>query len=56
MTHPLDDDVLLYETRHPPRPVKVDSHTELVDQVTGDWPDGAALGPEPGTPPAAGQQ
>ncbi|GLY13563.1 sulfurtransferase [Kineosporia rhizophila] len=36
-----DEDVLLYETGHIPGAVKVDWHTELNDQVTRDYVDGA---------------
>ena len=38
-----DEDVLLYETGHVPGAVKVDWHTELNDQVTRDYLDGAAF-------------
>jgi len=36
-----DEDVLLYDTGHIPGSVKVDWHTELNDQVTRDYLDGA---------------
>jgi thiosulfate/3-mercaptopyruvate sulfurtransferase len=38
-----DEDVLLYDTGHIPGSVKVDWHTELNDQVTRDYVDGAAF-------------
>src|SRR5205809_7437129 len=38
-----DEDVLLYDTGHIPAAVKVDSHTELNDQVRRDYLDGAAF-------------
>ena len=38
-----DEDVLLYETGHVPGAVKVDWHTELNDQVTRDYLDGAGF-------------
>lgn len=38
-----DEDVLLYDTGHIPGAVKVDWHTELNDQVTRDYLDGAAF-------------
>jgi thiosulfate/3-mercaptopyruvate sulfurtransferase len=38
-----DEDVLLYETGHIPGAIKVDWHTELNDQVTRDYLDGAAF-------------
>ncbi|QCB98080.1 sulfurtransferase [Arthrobacter sp. PAMC25564] len=38
-----DEDVLLYETGHIPGAVKVDWHTELNDDVTRDYIDGAAF-------------
>src|SRR5699024_5370238 len=38
-----DEDVLLYETGHIPGAVKVDWHTELNDQVTRDYVDGAGF-------------
>src|SRR3954471_18775280 len=36
-----DEDVLLYDTGHIPGAVKVDWHTELNDEVTRDYVDGA---------------
>ncbi len=36
-----DEDVLLYDTGHIPGAVKVDWHTELNDQVTRDYVNGA---------------
>ncbi|WP_246573335.1 sulfurtransferase [Kineosporia corallincola] len=36
-----DEDVLLYDTGHVPGAIKVDWHTELNDQVTRDYLDGA---------------
>jgi thiosulfate/3-mercaptopyruvate sulfurtransferase len=38
-----DEDVLLYDTGHIPGAIKVDWHTELNDQVTRDYLDGAAF-------------
>src|SRR6266571_2797669 len=38
-----DEDVLLYETGHIPRAVKLDWHTELNDPVTRDYVDGAGF-------------
>ncbi len=38
-----DEDVLLYETGHIPGAVKLDWHTELNDQVTRDYVDGAGF-------------
>jgi len=38
-----DEDVLLYDTGHIPGSVKVDWHTDLNDQVTRDYIDGAAF-------------
>ena len=38
-----DEDVLLYETGHVPGAVKVDWHTELNDEVTRDYVDGARV-------------
>lgn len=38
-----DEDVLLYETGHIPGSVKVDWHTDLNDDVTRDYVDGAAF-------------
>jgi thiosulfate/3-mercaptopyruvate sulfurtransferase len=38
-----DEDVLLYETGHIPGAIKVDWHTELNDQVTRDYLDGAGF-------------
>jgi thiosulfate/3-mercaptopyruvate sulfurtransferase len=38
-----DEDVLLYDTGHIPGSIKVDWHTELNDQVTRDYLDGAAF-------------
>jgi thiosulfate/3-mercaptopyruvate sulfurtransferase len=38
-----DEDVLLYDTGHIPGAVKVDWHTELNDQVSRDYLDGAAF-------------
>ena len=38
-----DEDVLLYDTGHIPGAVKVDWHTDLNDQVTRDYIDGAAF-------------
>jgi thiosulfate/3-mercaptopyruvate sulfurtransferase len=38
-----DEDVLLYETGHIPGAVKLDWHTELNDQVTRDYLDGAGF-------------
>ncbi len=38
-----DEDVLLYDTGHIPGAVKVDWHTELNDQVTRDYLDGAGF-------------
>ncbi|HEY8754578.1 MAG TPA: sulfurtransferase [Arthrobacter sp.] len=38
-----DEDVLLYETGHIPGSVKIDWHTDLNDEVTRDYVDGAAF-------------
>jgi thiosulfate/3-mercaptopyruvate sulfurtransferase len=38
-----DEDVLLYESGHIPSAIKVDWHTDLNDQVTRDYLDGAAF-------------
>jgi thiosulfate/3-mercaptopyruvate sulfurtransferase len=38
-----DEDVLLYETGHIPGAVKIDWHTDLNDEVTRDFVDGAAF-------------
>ncbi|MBE0011595.1 sulfurtransferase [Arthrobacter sp. AET 35A] len=38
-----DEDVLLYDTGHIPGAVKVDWHTDLNDEVTRDYVDGAAF-------------
>ncbi|MHC8607495.1 sulfurtransferase [Paenarthrobacter ureafaciens] len=38
-----DEDVLLYETGHIPGAVKIDWHTDLNDEVTRDYVDGAAF-------------
>ena len=38
-----DEDVLLYETGHIPGAVKVDWHTDLNDEITRDYVDGAAF-------------
>jgi thiosulfate/3-mercaptopyruvate sulfurtransferase len=38
-----DEDVLLYDTGHIPGAIKVDWHTELNDQITRDYLDGAAF-------------
>ena len=38
-----DEDVLLYETGHIPGSVKIDWHTDLNDDVTRDYIDGAAF-------------
>ncbi len=38
-----DEDVLLYETGHIPGAVKIDWHTDLNDEVTRDYVDGAGL-------------
>jgi thiosulfate/3-mercaptopyruvate sulfurtransferase len=38
-----DEDVLLYETGHIPGAVKIDWHTDLNDDVTRDYVDGAAF-------------
>jgi thiosulfate/3-mercaptopyruvate sulfurtransferase len=38
-----DEDVLLYDTGHIPGAIKVDWHTELNDQVTRDYLDGAGF-------------
>ena len=38
-----DEDVLLYETGHIPGAIKIDWHTDLNDQVTRDYVDGAAF-------------
>jgi thiosulfate/3-mercaptopyruvate sulfurtransferase len=38
-----DEDVLLYDTGHIPGAIKVDWHTELNDQVTRDYLDGASF-------------
>src|SRR6187200_726343 len=38
-----DEDVLLYDTGHIPGAVKVDWHTELNDQVSRDYLDGAGF-------------
>ncbi|MDP5225891.1 MULTISPECIES: sulfurtransferase [Arthrobacter] len=38
-----DEDVLLYETGHVPGAVKIDWHTDLNDEVTRDYVDGAAF-------------
>src|SRR4029453_19479888 len=38
-----DEDVLLYETGHIPGAVKIDWHTDLNDEVTRDYVEGAAF-------------
>ncbi|MET1034348.1 MAG: rhodanese-like domain-containing protein, partial [Arthrobacter sp.] len=38
-----DEDILLYETGHIPGAVKVDWHTDLNDEITRDYVDGAAF-------------
>src|SRR5215475_9656947 len=38
-----DEDVLLYDTGHIPGAIKVDWHTELNDQITRDYLDGATF-------------
>ena len=42
-----DEDVLLYETGHIPGSVKIDWHTDLNDDVTRDYIDGAAFASSP---------